>query len=145
MKKVYVVVAVMVAVVALVVWVASWFRAPEAVATSGALPWPGGLGPLEAARERYPRPRPNAACAKLKSLASALPKNEVVDNYVEREIVRGELTIGNAPALPDVSAIRELLLREPVVWERAGFADFQWKHVDFGYPHAHVLYTARKR
>ena len=28
---------------------------------------------------------------------------------------------------------------------RAGFTDFQWKRVDFGYPHAHVIYTARKR
>lgn len=35
-----------------------------------------------------------------------------------REIARGELSVGEAPALPDVAAIRELLLREPVVWER---------------------------
>jgi SAM-dependent methyltransferase len=28
---------------------------------------------------------------------------------------------------------------------RAGFTDFQWQRVDFGYPHAHVIYTARKR
>ena len=27
---------------------------------------------------------------------------------------------------------------------RAGFTDFQWKRVDFGYPHAHIIYTARK-
>jgi hypothetical protein len=47
-----------------------------------------------------------------------LPKNEAVDGFVDREIARGELTIGDPPALPDVSAIRELLLREPIVWER---------------------------
>ena len=27
---------------------------------------------------------------------------------------------------------------------RAGFTDFQWKRVDFGYPHAHIIYTARR-
>ena len=27
---------------------------------------------------------------------------------------------------------------------RAGFVDFEWKRVDFGYPHAHVIYTAKK-
>ena len=41
-----------------------------------------------------------------------------VDDFVAREIARGELTIGEPPTLPDVSAIRELLLREPIVWER---------------------------
>ena len=25
-----------------------------------------------------------------------------------------------------------------------GFVDFQWQHVDMGYPHAHIIYTARK-
>jgi len=37
---------------------------------------------------------------------------------VMREITRSDPTIGEAPALADVSAIRELLLREPIVWER---------------------------
>ena len=55
---------------------------------------------------------------KLTALANALPKNEAVDDFVAREITRGELAIGEPPALPDVSAIRELLLREPIVWER---------------------------
>jgi SAM-dependent methyltransferase len=27
---------------------------------------------------------------------------------------------------------------------RAGFVDFQWKRVDFGYPHAHIIYTATR-
>ncbi len=47
-----------------------------------------------------------------------MPKNEAVDDFVAREITRGALTIGEPPALPDVSAIRELLLREPIIWER---------------------------
>src|SRR5213078_4893104 len=51
-------------------------------------------------------------------LANALPRNDAVDEFVRREVARGELTIGKAPALPDISAIRELLLREPVVWKR---------------------------
>ena len=27
---------------------------------------------------------------------------------------------------------------------RAGFTDFTWKRVDFGYPHAHIIYTGKK-
>jgi hypothetical protein len=37
---------------------------------------------------------------------------------VAREIVRAELTIGTPPPLPDVAAIRDLLLKESVVWQR---------------------------
>ena len=29
--------------------------------------------------------------------------------------------------------------------KRAGFVGFEWKRVDFLYPHAHIIYTARKR
>ncbi|MEK6373704.1 MAG: hypothetical protein AABO58_13520 [Acidobacteriota bacterium] len=118
MKKVLVVVLVVVAAIALVVWVISWFRTPEAVATSGARPWPGGMGTLDSVARRFPPLQANDASVKLTALANALPKNEVVDEFVRREIARGELTIGEPPALPDVSAIRELLLREPIVWER---------------------------
>ncbi len=114
MKKVLVIVA----AVALVVWVITWFRAPDAVATSAARPWPGGMGTLGAADERLPPMQANGASVRLMALASALPKNEAVDELVRREIARGELTIGGLPPLPDVSAIRDLLLREPVVWER---------------------------
>lgn len=52
MKKVLIVVL---AAIALVVWVISWFRTPEAVATSGARPWPGGMGTLGAVADRFPR------------------------------------------------------------------------------------------
>lgn len=104
--------------IALVIWVISWFRTPEAVATSGALPWPGGMGPLADVVNRFP-PRPaNEAANKLAALANALPKNEAVDQFVWREVARAELPIGGTPSLPDISAIRELLLREPIVWER---------------------------
>jgi len=114
MKKLLVIVA----VIALILWVVSWFRAPEAVATSAAQPWPGGMGALDSVAGRLPPRHANAASAKLVALANALPKNEALDAFVAREIARGELTIGQPPALPDVSAIRELLLREPIVWER---------------------------
>jgi hypothetical protein len=114
MKKVLVVVA----AIALGVWVISWFGAPDAVATSAARPWPGGMGTLDAVADRLPPQQANDASVKLTALANALPKNEAVDELVAREIARGELTIGGLPALPDVSAIRELLLREPVVWQR---------------------------
>jgi hypothetical protein len=114
MKKVLIVVA----VIELLVWVVSWFRTPEVVAASAALPWPGGMGTLASVAARYPPLQANAASAKLTALAKALPKNEVVADFVVREIARGELTIGQPPALPDVTAMRELLLREPIVWQR---------------------------
>jgi hypothetical protein len=104
--------------VALVAGLFLWLRNEEAVATSAARPWPGEMGSLDAVDNRWPSLKANDASVKLKALAKALPKNEVVDDFVEREIARGELTIGDPPALPDVSAIRELLLGEPVVWER---------------------------
>jgi len=47
------------------------------------------------------------------------------------------LTIGKGFYIDTRDAMRQRL-------ERAGFTDFQWKHVDFGYPHAHVVYTARR-
>jgi len=109
---------VVVLAIALVGWLFLWFRNEGAVATSAAQPWPGGMGSLNAAGNRWPSLKANDASVKLTELAEALPKNEVVDDFVEREIARGELTIGDPPALLDVSAIRELLLREPIVWER---------------------------
>ncbi len=98
--------------------IALWFRNEEAVTTSAARPWPGEMGSLNAGADRWPPQKANEASVKLTALANSLPKNEAADNFVVREITRGELTIGYAPALPDVSALRELLLREPIVWER---------------------------
>jgi hypothetical protein len=118
MKKVLVVVAAIATAIALVAWVISWFRADEAVATSAARPWPGEMGTLDAAAHRLPPMQANDASVKLRALAKALPKNEAADDFVAREIARGELTIGAPPALSEVSAIRELLLREPIIWER---------------------------
>ena len=93
-------------------------RNEGAVAMSASQPWPGEMGTLKAAEDRWPPSKANEASVKLTSLADALPKNDAVDDFVAREITRGELTIGEPPALPDVSAIRELLLREPIIWER---------------------------
>ena len=104
--------------IALVIWVALMFRNKEAVATSAAQPWPGGMGTLYTVADRWPPQKANDASVKVTALANALAKNEAVDDFVAREITRGELTIGEPPALPDVSAIRDLLLREPIVWER---------------------------
>jgi hypothetical protein len=114
MKKILVAVV----AIALVVWVISWFRAPGAVATSAARLWPGGMGTLDSVEGRFTPLQANDASVKLTALANALPKNEAVDEFVAREIARGELPIGEPPALPDVSALRDLLLREPIVWER---------------------------
>lgn len=104
--------------IGLVGWVVLWFRNDDAVATSAARPWPGGMGTLDKVAHRWPPLKANGASVKLTALANALPKNEAVDDFVEREIARGEPTINEPPALPDISAIRELLLREAVVWER---------------------------
>ena len=114
MKKLLIVVV----VIALVVWVVTWFRAPKAVATSAAKPWPGGMGTLASVADRLPPQQANGASVKLTALANALPKNDAIGEFVARETARGELTIGEPPALPDVSALRELLLREPIVWKR---------------------------
>ena len=115
---------VVVLAIALVAWFFLWFRDKGAVETSAALPWPGGMGSLDDAANRWPSLQANDASAKLTALGKALPQNDVVDDFVEREIARGDLTIGEPPALPDVSAIRELLLGEPVVWEhRVEFDD----------------------
>ncbi|HYC58508.1 MAG TPA: hypothetical protein VEK79_02990 [Thermoanaerobaculia bacterium] len=119
MKQVLVAMVVLVVVLALAVYVASWFRAPEAVAASGARAWPGDMGTLDTVADRYPPLQANVAAVNLTALANALPKNEAVDEFVTREVVRAELMIGVPPALPDVSAIRELLLRETIVWTRA--------------------------
>ena len=99
-------------------WVFSRFWAADAVAASAARPWPGGMGTLDAVGDRLPPLHANPASAKLTALAGALSKNEIVADFVHREIARGQLMIGAPPALPDVSAIRELIAREPIVWER---------------------------
>jgi hypothetical protein len=115
MKKALIIV---IAAIGLVAWAVLMFRDKGSVATSARQPWPGEMGTLEAVADRWPKLQANGASVTLKSLASALPKNAAVDEFVAREITRSELTIGEPPAIPDVSAIRELLLREPVVWER---------------------------
>jgi len=95
------------------------FRNEGAVATSSAREWPGQMGSLETVADRWPLVKPNDASVKLTSLADALPKqHQGLEDFVAREIRRDDVTIGEPPPLPDVSPIRELLLREPVRWER---------------------------
>jgi hypothetical protein len=115
MKKAALIVA---TVIALAGSAVLWFRDSDAVTTSAARPWPGGMGTFDVVADRWPALKANDASVKLTMLANALPKNEAVDGFVTREITRSEPTIGEAPALVDVSAIRELLLREQVVWDR---------------------------
>ena len=104
------------------------FRNEGAVATSVAQQWPGKMGTLETSTDRWPLLEANSASVNLTSLAETLPKNDnALDDFVAREIRRDEISIGESPTLPDVSAIRDLLLREPIVWER---------HDEIGHPQA---------
>lgn len=111
-------VVIVLAVIGVVGSVALWFRNEEAVAISAARPWPGEMGTLKAVAERWPPLKANESAVKLTALANSLPKNEAVNDFVAREMTRAEVTIGDSPALPDVSAMRELLLREQIIWER---------------------------
>lgn len=120
MKKALIVLSAVLLVVAMIAAVASWFWDEDAVATSAAAPWPGGMGTLDAVLDRFPPMEANEASGKLTALGNALPKNPAIDDFVAREVSRGELAIGESPALPEVSAIREMLLRDPIVWERGG-------------------------
>lgn len=118
MKQASIVVVFLTLALALVAWFFLWFRDKDAVAISAAQPWPGEMGSLDAAANRWPSLKANDGSVKLRTLAQALPESEVANDFVDREIARGELIIGEPPVLPDVSAIRDLLLREPIVWER---------------------------
>jgi len=114
MKKALLVVALLAAVV----YVASWFWAGDEVAAAAARPWPNGMGTLAAVPDRYPPQHENETARTLTKLAAAVPENDAVTAYVRQEIASGEFAIAEPPAIPNLSAIRELLLREPVVWER---------------------------
>lgn len=109
---------------AAMLYVASWFWADDEVAGAAALPWPDGLGTLAAVPARYPPHPENEAARKLTQLAAAVPENDTITAYVRKEIASGELTIAEPPAIPDLSAIRDLLLREPIVWQR----DISFQH-----------------
>ena len=47
------------------------------------------------------------------------------------------LTIGEGFFIDTIEQISDRMTR-------VGFTGFQWKRVDFGYPHAHIVYTARR-
>ncbi len=100
------------------IYVASWFWAGDEVAAAAARPWPEGLGTLAAVADRYPPQHENEAARKLTKLAGSVAESDAVTTYVRQEIARGELAIAEPPTIADLSAIRDLLLREPVVWER---------------------------
>jgi hypothetical protein len=114
MKKVLV----LFVLLAAAVYIASWFWAGDEVAAAAARPWPDGLGTLAAFTDRYPPQHENEAARKLTRLAGPVAENDAVTIYVRQEIARGELTIAAPPTIAEVTAIRDLLLREPIVWER---------------------------
>jgi hypothetical protein len=109
---------ILLAVLAAAIYVASWFWAGDEVAAAAARPWPNGMGTLAAVPGRYPPQHENEAARTLTKLAAPVAENANVTAYVRQEIVRGDLTIAEPPAIAGISAIRDLLLREPIVWER---------------------------
>src|SRR5438874_1313263 len=100
------------------VYVASWFWAGDEVAAAAARPWPEGLGTLAAVPDRYPPQQENEAARKLANLAGRFAENDAITAYVRQEIARGELAIAEPPTIAELTAIRDLLLREPIVWKR---------------------------
>ncbi len=100
------------------VYCVSWFWAGDEVDAAAARPWADGLGTLAAVPDRYPPRHENEAARKLTELAAKLAENDAVTAYVRQEIARGDVAIAEPPPIADVSAIRDLLLREPVVWKR---------------------------
>ena len=105
--------------IGLLAWVFFAFRDGNAVATSAAQQWPGQMGTLEKVGERWPRIEANSASVTLSSLGEALPKNDkAIDDFVAHEITRDDIAIAEPPQLPDITTIRDLLLHEPIHWER---------------------------
>lgn len=113
MKKALVIIVLLAAAV----YVASWFWAGDKVDAAAARSWPDGLGTLASVPDRYPPQHENDAARRLTKLAGPIAEDDAVTAYVRQEIARGDLTIAQPPPIVDVSAIRDLLLREPVVWE----------------------------
>jgi hypothetical protein len=105
-------------VLAAAVYVASWFWAGDKVDAAAARPWPNSLGTLASVPARYPPQHENEAARTLTKLAASIAENDPVTAYVRQEIVSGDLTIAEPPRIADLSAIRDLLVREPIVWER---------------------------
>lgn len=123
MKKVIVIVSTLLLLLSMIGFAVSALWDREGVATSGAKPWPVG-GTLESVAGRYGAMQANEPSVRLLRLGRALPRNVSVDEYLSSETRRADGTIGQPPTLPDASEIRELLLSQPVVWEReAGVAE----------------------
>ena len=83
-----VVVSAIAAAIAFLARAVSWFWAEDAVATSAARPWLGGMGTLDAVADRSPPLRANEASVKLTALANTLPKKDAVADFVARDYVR---------------------------------------------------------
>src|SRR6059058_5318387 len=108
MKKALVILVLLAAAV----YVVSWFWAGDEVAAAAARPWPEGLGTLAAVPDRYPAQQENEAARKLANLAGRFAENDAITAYVRHEIARGELAIAEPPTIAELTAIRDLLLRE---------------------------------
>jgi hypothetical protein len=109
---------IVVVLVAAAIYFASWFWAGDEVNAAAARPWPAGLGTLDAVPGRYPPQLENEAARKLSALAVRVSDDDAITTYVRREIASGEVAVAVPPPIVDVSAIRNLLLSERIVWKR---------------------------
>ncbi|HSP16877.1 MAG TPA: methyltransferase domain-containing protein [Thermoanaerobaculia bacterium] len=73
----------------------------------------------------------------LKELDPGAPLKAKWNRLQERIADLLGMTLGDYGENPTRAQMAEML-------DRAGFITIQWKRVDFGYPHAHIVYTARK-
>jgi hypothetical protein len=95
-----------------------WVWAENAVTEAALRPWPGELGSLDTVSTRYPPLVANDASRRFATLAAPVESSDVIDGFLRREIESGDLAIGEPPPLPEMGAIRDLLLAEAIVWER---------------------------
>lgn len=108
--------------IALMLSIVPFVRDEESVNQARTQSWPAGMGALDSVLERFPMRSGNQVSQRLEEMGKALPHSEVCDDYVRREITTNSLSIGAPPKLIEVTALRELLLSEPIEWEtRAEF------------------------
>ncbi|HYO77764.1 MAG TPA: hypothetical protein VE010_14990 [Thermoanaerobaculia bacterium] len=113
------------------------FAAERAYTNAGAAQWPGGLGALTAAPERFPAVATNAAAARFTTLAARLDPPAEVSAYLKSEVERADTEIASPSAsvlayitqqAATIDLIRDhLLTAGEMVWEHDPAKGFESK------------------